>query len=565
MLCGFRHALISVRRSDMLEVVATGGEGVGEMLGSALPVKVLEREMDGADRWGTLLRFVPHERADAEALTYSYIPDLERVDHEDSWHPLDLLAAPLYDDDGILRGLLSVDVPVDGLRPGQVQREVLQQYAGVARSSVLAALEREELGERVRLVTEVRELVRRAVGETSLESVLEACRSAVVKAFHASGMWLSAFDSDGGTSTTWYSEGAHDRPRLEELGALPSDLARHYWEDQYVAHFSRTHRSHPILSDDHASILLDFMERIDISSVLFVPIGAGAECLGFLVLARESEEPAWTEVEHDAALEIGRDLGRAVANARQLDGERALVNRLRELDGYRTKMMNTVAHEVRSPLTSVVANLELVAEEKLSAQGRRSVEAAIRGAVRIEGILSDLLTVAKVSDSGAAFDPVEVDFLRVCRDAVDEASSVAAARSITISPELPEESVHVDGYLDELHRVVANLLSNAIKFSDEGSSVVITLAVCGDDVTLTVVDHGLGISSEDEPHLFREFHRSTNPEALRRPGTGLGLVIVERIVRRHGGTIDVRSELGQGTKVIVSLPTAARASRRGGS
>ena len=72
---------------------------------------------------------------------------------------------------------------------------------------------------------------------------------------------------------------------------------------------------------------------------------------------------------------------------------------------------------------------------------------------------------------------------------------------------------------------------------------------------LTVADHGLGISEGDQVHLFREFHRSSNPEAYSRPGTGLGLVIVQRIVARHGGTISVGSELGRGTTVTLTLPS----------
>ncbi|MCE5975279.1 hypothetical protein LZA78_17685, partial [Sinirhodobacter sp. WL0062] len=95
-------------------------------------------------------------------------------------------------------------------------------------------------------------------------------------------------------------------------------------------------------------LVLDFLERLGVGSVLFVPLGAGPDCLGFLVLSRISDDPAWTQLEYDAALDIGRDLGRAVANARQRDQERAVVSRLRELDTYRADLVNTVAHELRN-------------------------------------------------------------------------------------------------------------------------------------------------------------------------------------------------------------------------
>ncbi|WP_457205624.1 sensor histidine kinase [Nocardioides sp. P5_C9_2] len=552
-LAGFAQSAISVRRGDGLVVVATSGPELADLHGTWLPVEVLEKELAKADVWGDL-RFVPHERVGDEVLAYSHVPDLEPVDGPDGWHPLDLLAAPLYDADGTLRGLLTVDAPSDGLRPGPLQREVLARYAGVARSSVLLALEREELAERVRMATEARHMVRRAMGEPSLDLVVAACRGAVVSSFDAVGMWLSAFHTDGGRSSTWFAEGGQPKPVLDDLDEILVRLAHLYWADQYVAAFSVGRTHHPGMSDAEATRLLEFLDSIRIGSVLFVPLGAGVECLGFLILSRISDHVPWTEMQCEAALDIGRDLGRAVANARQLDTERALVNRLRDLDGYRTELVDTVAHELRNPLTSVMGNLELLEEEGLSDHGRRSVGSAIRGARRIEGVIDDLLTMARVSDPDAVFEPESVDLRQVVRDVEDECAHAATVRSITISTAMPDGPVAVPGRPDELHRMLANLLSNAVKYSDDGSSVALGLAVDGEEVALRVVDHGLGISEEDQHDLFREFFRSHNPEALSRPGSGLGLVIVERIVRRHGGRIDVESALGRGTTVTVRLP-----------
>jgi two-component system, OmpR family, phosphate regulon sensor histidine kinase PhoR len=138
---------------------------------------------------------------------------------------------------------------------------------------------------------------------------------------------------------------------------------------------------------------------------------------------------------------------------------------------------------------------------------------------------------------------------------VEECGHSACSRSITIDTSLEGGAVPVPGRPDELHRLLANLLSNALKYSDDGASVAVELADADGHVELRVVDHGLGISEGDQQDLFREFYRSTNPEALARPGSGLGLVIVDRIVRRHGGSVAVDSTLGRGTTVTVTLPT----------
>jgi two-component system phosphate regulon sensor histidine kinase PhoR len=519
-------------------------------------VEVLDAELARADHWGAL-RFVPHERVGDEVLEYSHLSSTRIRDVPDAWHPVDLLVAPLLDDDGVLRGLLSVDSPVDGRRPGPLQRAALSSYAGVARTQVLLALEREELQARVRLSIETREIVRRALGEDSLDKVVEASRTAVAECFDAAGMWLSAFDSQGGASTAWWSHFGYDLPMFAELDELAVRLANRFWDDQYVAHLSREHVLHPGLTPEDAALVLDFLESVRVASALFVPLGAGTECLGYLVLARISDHKPWTAMEYDAALDIGHDLGRAIANARQLEQERALVDRFRELDRYRIELMNTVAHELRNPLASVTGYLELIEEEEeLPGHVRPSVEAAIRGAGRLEGVIEALLATAHVSDPDAAFDPVPVDLRDIVVAVVDECSHLATARSITIASDKCRGAFVVPGLPEELHRLLANLVSNAVKYSHDDSSVVVELALDEEEVVARVIDHGLGISEEDQRDLFKEFFRSNNPEALARPGSGLGLVIVDRIVRRHGGHLDVESVLGEGTTVTVRLPAA---------
>ena len=210
-LAGFEQSAITLRRShDFLVLVAAGvADGFA---GTAVPLSTMQTEIDRADEWG-VWRFVPHERVSAEVLAYSHIPDVVPLEGDDAWHPLDMLFAPLHDDDGELRGLLSVDSPRNGRLPGPEQLAVLTEYAGVARTLVLLALERESLAEQVRMADEARRIVRRALGEPSLELVLEACRSAVTSCFGAVGMWLTAFSGDGGTSTTSYATGARSTRR----------------------------------------------------------------------------------------------------------------------------------------------------------------------------------------------------------------------------------------------------------------------------------------------------------------------------------------------------------------
>lgn len=551
-LAGFEQSAITLRRDDVCEVVAAAGVADG-FVGRTLPTATIEAELAIADEWG-VWRFVPHDRASEEALSYSHIPDVVPLDGHDAWHPFDMLAAPLHDDEGRLRGLLSVDSPRNGRHPGPQQLAVLTQYAGLARTLVLLALERESLAERVRMADEARQIVREALGEPSLELVLDACREAITSCFGAMGLWLTAFDTDGGTSATSYAVGGEVEPPFSEIDDVVIRLAHRYWADQYAAHFSHERSQAPGLPPDDAKRLLAFLDRIGIGSVLFVPLGAGPECLGFLVLTRVSDTPAWTSVERDAALEIGRDLGRAVANAHQLERERAVADRLRKLDSYRVQMVNTLGHELRTPLFSMTANLEMLDVEGIGEENRRSVAAASRGAARMQAVIEDLLTMAKVADPARQFAPEAVDLRGILLEVAEECHHAAESKAQVCHVDVPEEPVLVAGEPAELHRMLANLASNAIKYSVVGGRIDARLSGEDGQVRVSFADQGIGISEEDQQQLFREFFRSSNPVALARPGTGLGLAIVDRIVRRHSGQIELASELGRGTTVTVTLP-----------
>ena len=229
--------------------------------------------------------------------------------------------------------------------------------------------------------------------------------------------------------------------------------------------------------------MLAFLDRIGIGSVLFVPLGAGPECLGFLVLTRVSDTPPWTATERDAALDVGRDLGRAVANARQLERERAVADRLRKLDSYRMEMVNTLGHELRTPLFSMTANLELLDVEALGDDDRRSVAAASRGAARMQAVIEDLLTMAQVADPEREFEPEAVDLRRVLFEVAEECHHAAEAKHQVCEMVTPDHPVLVPGLADELHRMLANLASNAIKYSGEGRRIVVRLAQADDEVS----------------------------------------------------------------------------------
>ena len=560
-LAGFGVAAISAVREDgKMEVMAVAGSDAArlELQGRRTPVDRLAGELEKADDWG-LLRFVPHERLDPDAgEDWGWVPDIAPIEAEDAWHPLDMLVAPLYDDDDQLRGSLAIDLPLDGRRPGQGQRAVLNQYAEQARRSVLVALERERLAERVRMADAARRIVRTATAQLSLDRIVADSREALVEGFRAAGMWLQTFDRDdhgGARGEIYSSDGSHVH-LTPDLVEIAEGAARRAWEQQQVVVVAPDREFGPTITADQGALVLAFLAEIGVESVLFTPLGAGPECLGNLVLTRAAGAPEWTEAEATAALDIGHDLGRAILNARIFEREHQLVEELQELDTYKGQLIATVAHELKNPLTSVMGHLEMLeSSPDLSGTTRTSLNAMDRGARRMVRVIEDLLLLSKVGDP----DPViaaPVDLARIVDDVVDLITMPAEQKQLAVTVELPAGPVLALGDHDELDRIAANLVSNAVKYTPASGSVRIRLDRVGDDVLLTVADEGIGISQDDLLRLGTEFFRSSNPDAVAQPGTGLGLAIVRRIVDRHGGRLEVQSELGRGSTFQVWLPAA---------
>ena len=555
-MAGFQVAAISVVRGEDLHSVAiAGSEEAREALWDAVtPLQVIHDELAKADDWGRF-QFVPSERSGALD-EWGWVPDYEPGQYPDAWHPRDLLIAPLRDDEQRLVGLLSIDLPTSGRRPDERQRALLERYAAQAERTVLVALERHEFSEQIRLATTARKIVRSLSVQLPAADLLEQCSAALSEGFRAGGSWVQTFAGDVlGTSVLHSARGA-DIVLPDALMEVAEEAAHQLWAVQQWT-VIELDRPVDLLTWEQSAQIHAFMRRIEAASLLFVPIGAGSTCVGNLVLTRVEGQPPWVRTEAEAALDIGHDLGRSILNARTFAREHRLVEELTALDQYKSRLIATVAHELKSPLTAVVGHLEMLeGAPELHEGTRRSIAAMDRGTQRLQRVIEDLLLFSKVGDPDSAIIAVPVPLQPVLEE-LAELQTVTAERSgVTIRLDLPAEPVRALGEHEELDTALGNVLGNAVKYSRPGTEVTVGLTLEDDRAVVTVTDRGIGISAEDQAHLFDEFYRSTNPAALAQPGTGLGLAIVQRIVERHGGEVHVESELGVGSTFTLRLPAA---------
>jgi signal transduction histidine kinase len=247
------------------------------------------------------------------------------------------------------------------------------------------------------------------------------------------------------------------------------------------------------------------------------------------------------------------ELADAQGLARAVEGR--IHDELWTLETAKDDFVSNVSHELRTPLTTISGYLEMAAEEfegNLEPHHERMLVAIRRNVARLRLLIDDLLTLSRAE--ARATDTEAVNLVDLVGDAVTDVRITASGRGIRITTTASGEPLLVLADRAMLHRAFLNVLSNAVKFSRAGGVVEVGLRVYGDEVEVTVRDHGIGIPAAELERLGTRFFRASNAVSNEIAGTGLGLRIVQTIVDKHAGEVVIDSREGDGTTVAVRLP-----------
>jgi two-component system sensor histidine kinase/response regulator len=235
-------------------------------------------------------------------------------------------------------------------------------------------------------------------------------------------------------------------------------------------------------------------------------------------------------------------------------------HRLRhEKEEAERKFVTLVSHQLKTPLVAIKQYLDVLLFSMQGELPERAAEWISRSQVRLGEMLTliqDWLALAKIERGCYCDGTVSTRLTPIIEDVVRDQRQLPAAATITIDLTIPSDLPPVRGDGVSISTVVSNLVGNAVKYNRPGGSVSIRASAGEKGITLEVSDTGIGIPKESLPRLFQEFYRVTTKATQDIPGTGLGLVICNRIITELGGSIEVKSEEGQGTTMIIRLPKA---------
>lgn len=372
-------------------------------------------------------------------------------------------------------------------------------------------------------------------------------------------------------SPFYYAVWRRDGPLLEQSNQAPSTVPRPEWIDSHsmVYHY----RVRGTLREAYAftppgecilvgrSILPIEQEMREFTSRLVI-LGATLLIIGLAVgwwLASKAIQPI-AEISSTAAriaegkraerieiFEADNELGRL---ARVLNDA---FDRLDAAVAQQARFSSDAAHELRTPVSIILAETQLaLSKERSAPEYRETIEACRRAAQRMHGLIESLLDLSILDNKESPLERHSCDLAEIGRDHLEMMRPLAEERGVKFDSELNPADCVAD--TERISQILVNLLSNAVKFSSPGATIRLSTHRENGCAILQVSDTGPGIDTKHVPHLFERFYRADASRNRSTGGAGLGLAICKSIAEAHGGSLTVESELGKGSRFTLRIP-----------
>ncbi|HTM57774.1 MAG TPA: GAF domain-containing sensor histidine kinase [Candidatus Udaeobacter sp.] len=434
----------------------------------------------------------------------------------------------------------------------------LKQHELERTRTALAREEREKEDIRTRLseLSELFEVSTTLNLQLKLEVILEIIVRRVVSTLRAQQASIMIIDPESGVLETRASYG------------LESEFARNARKrlGEGIAGWVAQRQEAVLLNAQNASetFVRHYKSNRNITSALSLPLKVGDRCVGVLNVNRINHPDPFKEHHRDILRLFAEHVGTVIDRAEIMDrlGERnreleESVERLNEINRLKDVFLATASHELKTPLTAVIAYAELLSdhEQRLDERQQGEFLSRLRGeAQRLLGLIEEILDLSRIESGKMALRRVRLNLASMVRDAVETTRPMAGHHDVRLIEEAAGEIPEIEVDEVKVRQSVVNLLVNAIKFSPAGGEVRVRVAGEPGFARIEVNDHGPGIAPEDAVHLFEMFGQGLRPRTDQRGGLGIGLHLVKRLIELHGGHVGVNSTLGEGSTFWIRLP-----------
>ena len=280
---------------------------------------------------------------------------------------------------------------------------------------------------------------------------------------------------------------------------------------------------------------------------LLMPLSEGDGSLyGFARIIRDDTERKTYEDEREALLASEREARQQAENLRQS---------VEHADRAKDEFLALLAHELRSPLHAILGWVRILRAGIGEEQAAKALEIIERNAESQNRLIEDVFDVSRINSGNLHLNALPMSLSEAVSRAAESLRPTAEGKNISLETIFDKEGVFILGDPDRIRQVISNLLSNAIKFTPEGGCVRLSLKSSGSMARLIVEDNGRGFSAEFLPHIFERYAQANKDSTRGKAGLGLGLPLVHKLVKQHGGEVTAESAgEGRGATFIVNLP-----------
>lgn len=227
--------------------------------------------------------------------------------------------------------------------------------------------------------------------------------------------------------------------------------------------------------------------------------------------------------------------------------------RLEEMFERQKRFTAEASHELRTPIAVILGYCQIALDKDQSAeQVQDAIKACSRAGIRMKNLTNDLLELARLESGEIEFEFSKCEIRDFAEEALELIEPLAAEKGITLQDAISDATIMANS--DRLWQVLVNLLNNAVRHTSAGRNITLKTLVNDSDIEIFVIDEGEGIPKEDLPNIFNRFYRVDSSRNRKTGGSGLGLAISETIIKAHGGSITVESQLNKGTTFRIRLP-----------
>ena len=230
-----------------------------------------------------------------------------------------------------------------------------------------------------------------------------------------------------------------------------------------------------------------------------------------------------------------------------------------KLDNMRKEFIADVSHELKTPITSIMGYADTLLEEEYDKETQSKFLSVIASeARRMAKLVTDLLTLSKNDSNRDVVQKEMFDLGELVKKCQDKLAIEIKKKNHEVKCFVTADVPPVYADKDDIERIILNILTNSIKYTKENGEIKIYVGFVYNDAYIKIFDNGIGIPEDDLGRIFERFYRVDKARSREMGGTGLGLSIAKDLLDRNGGSIDIKSEVGKGTEVVVKIPTKVK-------